>query len=736
MKTRYLLSLILYLFFLFQLSGQVIPDSVQLHHWNEFKQLHGEEWNIRWDEQTGIPAVIYGGKTQQYRGAPLQVAKTFLSQNWELFKLQPELTDLESVGVLEREMPGGVKMYHVRMQQYYSNKKVENAELLVHITSDGFIDMANGAYYSDIDIPPDARISNVEAYSIAAKDLGGDVVLFGELSSEIVILPKEGAYYLSWKLSIPAEKPFGEWVYFIDAVNGNILEKRDEICYVTGNGNVYPTHPGLSSVANKPLYALDGSGYLSGLYADVRNWDGTRAYSANHMFNYSPTNMRFDEVNVYYHIHRYRGEYLQPNLGFNNFQQKRAYVRVTGSPGPNNAWYSRATGYLYFGPGTGSGFNNFSHEDKIIYHEYTHAVNHSIVALVTGANESGAISEGLSDYFPASFTNRTVIGEYAAPAYQRNLANPSIVHYNQYLESSKQQHIGGEFFSAALWDLRSHPLITIQKSDALIYGAIYRLTSNPTFLSYREAVITEDQTFYGGVSVSNIKNIFAARGIGEPATPLSPFIMLDASGTNPKLNWNTVSGANSYKIYYGSIQGSPGTVSCALVSNFWYIASTTSITYTDNMVWIDPTNNILACYYVTSVNQTGESPPSNKVGVHGMAPLRRDELITAETLSLPKDFAIYDNYPNPFNPHTTIRYNIPEQSSVSLVIYDIMGREVRRLVDGIVEPGYHSVAWDSRNTSGVEVSSGMYIYHFFAQPVYNQSDYSGNHYVKKMILTK
>ena len=205
---------------------------------------------------------------------------------------------------------------------------------------------------------------------------------------------------------------------------------------------------------------------------------------------------------------------------------------------------------------------------------------------------------------------------------------------------------------------------------------------------------------------------------------------------NPKLNWNAVSGADSYNIYRGTIQGEPGTVACHLIWDYYYISNTSSTTFTDHSVWIDPNENILACYYVTSVNPIGESSPSNKVGVHGMAPLKEDELIAAETISLPREYTINDNYPNPFNPITTIRFDIPEPSAVSLVIYDIMGREVRRLVDGIKEPGYHTAIWDARSASGVEVSTGIYIYRFTAQPVSGESPNEGIHHVKKMLFTK
>jgi hypothetical protein len=77
--------------------------------------------------------------------------------------------------------------------------------------------------------------------------------------------------------------------------------------------------------------------------------------------------------------------------------------------------------------------------------------------------------------------------------------------------------------------------------------------------------------------------------------------------------------------------------------------------------------------------------------------------------AVPRQLALWQNYPNPFNPATTIRYNLPQASMVSLIVYDILGREVNRLVDMYMEPGYHQVQWDSRDASGRQVPSGIYI---------------------------
>jgi len=97
---------------------------------------------------------------------------------------------------------------------------------------------------------------------------------------------------------------------------------------------------------------------------------------------------------------------------------------------------------------------------------------------------------------------------------------------------------------------------------------------------------------------------------------------------------------------------------------------------------------------------------------------------TAEVLSsgnefldikpIPKEFALHNNYPNPFNPVTTINYDLAREGNVSLVVYDVMGREVIRLNDSFMPAGYHTVRWNARNQHGMEVSAGVYFYHIQA----------------------
>jgi hypothetical protein len=77
---------------------------------------------------------------------------------------------------------------------------------------------------------------------------------------------------------------------------------------------------------------------------------------------------------------------------------------------------------------------------------------------------------------------------------------------------------------------------------------------------------------------------------------------------------------------------------------------------------------------------------------------------------LPDKFALYQNYPNPFNPITRINYDLPEQSKVSIIIYDMLGRRVHTLVQRMEEPGYRAALWNATNDNGKPVSAGIYIY--------------------------
>lgn len=91
-------------------------------------------------------------------------------------------------------------------------------------------------------------------------------------------------------------------------------------------------------------------------------------------------------------------------------------------------------------------------------------------------------------------------------------------------------------------------------------------------------------------------------------------------------------------------------------------------------------------------------------------------------VKLPNVFELEQNYPNPFNPVTTIKYNLPKASEVALTIYDVLGREIKTIVNEQQQPGSYEVNWNASN-----ISSGIYFYQL------KTNDYVNT---KKMLLLK
>jgi len=112
--------------------------------------------------------------------------------------------------------------------------------------------------------------------------------------------------------------------------------------------------------------------------------------------------------------------------------------------------------------------------------------------------------------------------------------------------------------------------------------------------------------------------------------------------------------------------------------------------------------------------------------IHNFLPVN-DPLIISLEADVPGVFSTQQNYPNPFNPATTLRYDLPEKSHVNIIIYDMLGRQVRTLVNQTQDAGHKSVTWDATNDYGKPVSAGVYLYQIQAGEFVQ---------TKKMVLLK
>ena len=85
-------------------------------------------------------------------------------------------------------------------------------------------------------------------------------------------------------------------------------------------------------------------------------------------------------------------------------------------------------------------------------------------------------------------------------------------------------------------------------------------------------------------------------------------------------------------------------------------------------------------------------------------------ILSNQIETLPDDFNLMQNHPNPFNPVTTIKYDLPKDELVTITVYDVLGNVVKTLVDINQSSGYKSVQWNATNNQGKPVSAGMYLY--------------------------
>ncbi len=98
--------------------------------------------------------------------------------------------------------------------------------------------------------------------------------------------------------------------------------------------------------------------------------------------------------------------------------------------------------------------------------------------------------------------------------------------------------------------------------------------------------------------------------------------------------------------------------------------------------------------------------------IYGMTPPPPPFSVSSDQSAVirPADYGLSQNYPNPFNPETVIEYQLPEAGRVSVKIFDILGHEVRTLIDQNMPAGFHRMQWDGRGESGQKLESGVYLY--------------------------
>ena len=201
-----------------------------------------------------------------------------------------------------------------------------------------------------------------------------------------------------------------------------------------------------------------------------------------------------------------------------------------------------------------------------------------------------------------------------------------------------------------------------------------------------------------GYSVDNI----------APGVPGGVVLASVASGV--QLSWDASADDDFqyFAVYRSEVSGSYGTAPYAAVEEN---------TFTDESL----TAGVDYHYAVKAVDANGnESDLSAEVSIA--------TIDVADGLSIPDVYTLGANYPNPFNPSTTITYQLPEAGYVNLQIYDLTGKVVNTLVGEFRPAGYHQVVWNGRDNKGTSLATGVYFYRIVAGKAYTET--------RKMVLIK
>jgi hypothetical protein len=231
-------------------------------------------------------------------------------------------------------------------------------------------------------------------------------------------------------------------------------------------------------------------------------------------------------------------------------------------------------------------------------------------------------------------------------------------------------------------------------------------------------MITAANTYYGGAHVCAIQNAFSAHNIGTACPSLTASINGPSTlGIGQVGTWTAVvSGGQTpynYRWDYLLVCPGGGAYPVPLVENcdVWYYGGSSSSfsrsVGSNTTLQLKMTVTDAATTSVVTEKSVIVGAGSGRVDglLEREAPPVTPLLADASPEALPTAYALEGNYPNPFNPVTTLRYALPEAATVRLVVYDLLGREVARLVEGVQQAGHHAVAFD-----GSGLASGVYLY--------------------------
>lgn len=458
------------------------------------------------------------------------LAEQYLKQHASTYKLQEDLADLKYVGTTQTDAGS-----YVQFQQTVNGAPVFTQMVTVTVSPTNEVALVVSDYipYQGVE-KTKSKLSNQVVEDKAITYLNAkSQSKWAPTQSQFGYTIQNGVAVPSYRVVTHLSDPQGAWETYIHAGSGKLLKKKNLNQHATGTGKVFLPNPvesqgsttGLSDnrdtdstaltnqLKSVSLQGLDGSGYLKGTFVNINS--KSKTYSSTNTFNFTRSDDKFEDVNVYYHIDTEQ-RYIQ-SIGFTNINNRSIKVNVNATT-QDNSYYSPSTKDLTFG----SGGVDDAEDAGVIIHEYGHSIQDNQVPGFGNSAQGGAMGEGFGDYLGATYEDATspttygkaCVAEWDATAYASG--NPPCL---RRLDNNKvypkdwvgEVHDDGEIWSQGLYQMSEQ--LGRDIATKIILQSHWSLTPNATFNDGAKAIKQADTLLYDGAHAAQIDAIWSARGI-------------------------------------------------------------------------------------------------------------------------------------------------------------------------------------------------------------------------------
>lgn len=500
---------------------------------NRYRQVPGRYY--------GTPKELWNLALPPQKGSPERAARAALVANAALLGLNPDLE-----GLTVRRVKQSAVGRHVIFEQKHLDVLIRRGYVTVHMNSRNAVYLIKNRAVPASLLPPapTTTVSPAEARRIATRSAGGSGAQV--LRTERAWVPIKARLRLAYKVRVRRAGAH-EWLIYVDAVNGRILSKYDNLARAPRRGYIFNPNPVIALGDWRPLLSrgepvrrvpvdayqlatipgVARSGRLDGPHATTKATKN-RLKLPEGTFDHRSHQQGFEEVMAYFHVDQ-AVRHVR-SLGYTG---RRAIFSApltinARATRHDDSWYSPALRTLGFGTGD----VDDAEDGETILHEFGHALQDAICPDFGQSLEAAAMGEGFGDYFAASFfaaKKRRKQARRFIPtvmtwdgilfADPRGASFPPCVRrldgaatFETFDHREDVEHDNGEIWSATLWEIWK--AIGRKVADRIIIESHFQLDAFTTFARGARAIIDADRNLYRARHVARLKRIFRRRGIG------------------------------------------------------------------------------------------------------------------------------------------------------------------------------------------------------------------------------